>query len=122
MVEGTAPKRQEQAKAEVAVWPQLVHTGAASNRRILAALTEDSRLSAAELGRRVGMSAPAVWDRVTRLEQAGVIRGYRADIDPAAIGLPVAAWVPDQARPGAAQDRRPSGADTRGQRVPPDLR
>jgi len=71
------------------------------NRRILAVLTEDSRLSAAELGRRVGMSAPAVRDRVTRLEQAGVIRGYRVDIDPAATGLPVAAWV--RIRPGPGQ-------------------
>ncbi|MPZ94075.1 MAG: winged helix-turn-helix transcriptional regulator [Propionibacteriales bacterium] len=71
------------------------------NRRILAALTEDPRLSASELARRVGMSAPAVRERVSRLEQAGVIRGYRLDVDPAAIGLPVAAWV--RIRPGPGQ-------------------
>ncbi|MGH3386052.1 MAG: Lrp/AsnC family transcriptional regulator [Nocardioidaceae bacterium] len=71
------------------------------NRRILAALTEDPRLSASELARRVGMSAPAVRERVSRLEQAGVIRGYRIDVDPAAIGLPVAAWV--RIRPGPGQ-------------------
>jgi Lrp/AsnC family leucine-responsive transcriptional regulator len=71
------------------------------NRRILAALTDDPRLSGSELGRRVGLSAPAVRERVTRLEQAGVIRGYRLDIDPAAIGLPVAAWV--RIRPGPGQ-------------------
>lgn len=71
------------------------------NRRILAALTEDPRLSASELGRRIGMSAPAVRDRVTRLEEVGVIRGYLLDIDPAAIGLPVAAWV--RIRPGPGQ-------------------
>ena len=71
------------------------------NQQILAALTDDPRLSASELARRVGMSAPAVRERVARLEQAGVIRGYRLDIDPAAIGLPVAAWV--RIRPGPGQ-------------------
>lgn len=71
------------------------------NRRILAALTDDPRLSASELARRVGMSAPAVRERVTRLEEAGVIRGYRLDVDPAALGLPIAAWV--RVRPGPGQ-------------------
>lgn len=47
------------------------------------------------------MSAPAVTERVQRLEEAGVIRGYRLDIDPAAIGLPVSAWV--RVRPGPGQ-------------------
>ncbi len=50
-------------------------------------------VSAAELARRVGMSAPAVRERIARLEEARVIRGYRLDVDPAALGLPVAAWV-----------------------------
>lgn len=45
------------------------------------------------LARLVGMSSPAVTERVQRLERAGVIRGYRLDVDPAALGLPVAAWV-----------------------------
>ena len=40
------------------------------------------------LGRRVGMSSPAVTERVRRMEEAGVIRGYRLDLDPAALGLP----------------------------------
>ncbi len=71
------------------------------NIRILRALTADPRLSMSALARRVSMSAPAVTDRVKRLEQAGVIRGYRLDIDPAAIGLPVAAWV--RIRPGPGQ-------------------
>lgn len=71
------------------------------NRRLLAVLTDDPRLSVAELARRVGMSAPAVRERVARLEQAGVIRGYRLDVDPAALGLPVAAWV--RLRPGPGQ-------------------
>ena len=71
------------------------------NRALLAALDDDPRASAAELARRVGMSAPAVRERLTRLEDAGVIRGYRVDIDPAALGLPVAAWV--RVRPGPGQ-------------------
>jgi Lrp/AsnC family transcriptional regulator, leucine-responsive regulatory protein len=71
------------------------------DRRLLASLTEDARASAAELARRVGMSAPAVRERIARLEETGVIRGYRLDVDPAALGLPVAAWV--RIRPGPGQ-------------------
>jgi Lrp/AsnC family leucine-responsive transcriptional regulator len=73
----------------------------AVNVRILHALAGDPRLSMSALARRVGLSAPAVTERVQRLEQAGVIRGYRLDIDPAALGLPVAAWV--RVRPGPGQ-------------------
>jgi Lrp/AsnC family transcriptional regulator, leucine-responsive regulatory protein len=73
----------------------------AMNRRILDLLTDDPRMNISELARAVGMSAPAVRERLTRLEQSGVIRGYRLDIDPAAIGLPVAAWV--RLRPGPGQ-------------------
>jgi Lrp/AsnC family leucine-responsive transcriptional regulator len=47
------------------------------------------------------MSAPAVRERVNRLEEVGVIRGYRLDVDPAAIGIPVAAWV--RIKPGPGQ-------------------
>jgi len=73
----------------------------AVNRRLLALLAADARTSTSELARQVGMSAPAVRERVSRLEQAGIIRGSRADIDPAALGLPVAAWV--RVRPGPGQ-------------------
>jgi Lrp/AsnC family leucine-responsive transcriptional regulator len=73
----------------------------APNRRILEILSVDARVSTSELARQVGMSAPAVRERVIRLEEAGVIRGYRADIDPAALGLPVTAWV--RVRPGPGQ-------------------
>jgi len=73
----------------------------AANVRILQALQADPRISMSELGRRVGMSAPAVTERVQRLEEGGVIRGYRVDIDPAAVGYPVAAWV--RVRPGPGQ-------------------
>ena len=71
------------------------------NRRLLELLAENPRQSMSELARRVGMSPPAVRERVARLEQAGVIRGYRLEVDPAAIGLPVAAWV--RIRPGPGQ-------------------
>lgn len=71
------------------------------NRRILALLDHDPRQSMSELARRIGMSAPAVRERVTRLEETGVIRGYRLDIDPAVVGLPVTAWV--RVRPGPGQ-------------------
>ena len=71
------------------------------NQQLLALLTDDARISVAEMARRVGVSAPTVRDRVQRLERAGVIRGYRVDIDPAAVGLPIAAWV--RVRPGPGQ-------------------
>ena len=57
-----------------------------TNRRILAELQSDGRLSLAELGRRVGLSPPAVAERVQRLERDGVITGYRATVDPRALG------------------------------------
>ncbi len=65
----------------------------AVNVRLLAELQGDPRLTMAELGRRIGMSSPAVTERVRRLEESGVIRGYRLDLDPAALGLPIAAYI-----------------------------
>jgi Lrp/AsnC family leucine-responsive transcriptional regulator len=73
----------------------------ATDRRLLSLLAENARTSVSELARQVGMSAPAVRERILRLEQEGVIRGYRAEIDPAGLGLPVAAWV--RIRPGPGQ-------------------
>lgn len=70
------------------------------NWQILACLAADPRQSTSTLARTIGMSAPAVRERVDRLERAGVIRGYRLDIDPAAIGLPVTAWVRIRPAPG----------------------
>jgi Lrp/AsnC family transcriptional regulator, leucine-responsive regulatory protein len=58
-----------------------------ANRRLLAELQSDARLSFAELGRRVGLSSPAVAERIGRLEETGVITGYRAEIDPRALGF-----------------------------------
>jgi Lrp/AsnC family leucine-responsive transcriptional regulator len=61
--------------------------------RLLDELQRDGRLSYNELGRRVRLSAPAVADRVRRLEEQGVITGYHAHIDPAKVGQTVAALV-----------------------------
>jgi len=58
----------------------------ATNRQLIVALQEDARVTLAELGRRVGLTAPAVGERLGRLEEAGVIRGYHADVDPRALG------------------------------------
>ena len=56
------------------------------NLRLLEELQKDARLSLAELGRRVGLSSPAVADRLRRLEDEGVITGYRAVVDPRKLG------------------------------------
>lgn len=61
--------------------------------RIIAELQEDGRLSFKQLGARVNLSPPAVAERVRRLEESGVIAGYRADISPAAAGQPLSAFV-----------------------------
>lgn len=60
---------------------------------ILRELQLDARLSFAEIGRRVSLSTPAVAERVRNLESAGVITGYRADVDPKKLGLPILAIV-----------------------------
>jgi Lrp/AsnC family leucine-responsive transcriptional regulator len=71
------------------------------NLRILTELQDSPRLPMAELARRIGMSAPSVTERVQRLERAGVIAGYRLDIDPAAVGLPVTAFTRIRPLPGS---------------------
>ena len=63
------------------------------DRALLEALQEDARLSYNELARRVHVSPPTVAQRVRRLENAGVITGYRATVDPTAVGRPVIALV-----------------------------
>jgi Lrp/AsnC family transcriptional regulator, leucine-responsive regulatory protein len=63
------------------------------DRKILKELQQDARISYAELGRRVGLTTPAVIERVRKLEDAGVITGYRAEIDTAKVGLPITAFV-----------------------------
>lgn len=60
---------------------------------ILQALEDDGRLSYADLGERVGLSKSPCWKRVQALEQAGVIQGYRAMLDPGALGLETTAFI-----------------------------
>ena len=81
----------------------------ATNLRLLEELRSDARLSQAELGRRVGLSAPAVAERLSRLERDGVIAGYRVEIDPAALGYTLAAVL--RIRPAPRQI--PAVADVR---------
>jgi Lrp/AsnC family leucine-responsive transcriptional regulator len=59
------------------------------DRKILAALSENARIRFAELARRVNLSAPAVADRVEKLERAGVITGYHVTVDSAKVGSPI---------------------------------
>jgi Lrp/AsnC family leucine-responsive transcriptional regulator len=60
---------------------------------ILEELQRDGRISYSELGRRVSLTAPAVADRVRRLEEAGVITGFRAEVDAARLGYPITAFI-----------------------------
>lgn len=75
----------------------------AVNLRLLAELQADARLSLAELGRRVGLSSPAVAERLQRLEQEGVILGYRARLDPRKVGMTLSAVI--RVRPAPRQVR-----------------
>jgi Lrp/AsnC family leucine-responsive transcriptional regulator len=79
--------------------------------RLLAELQADARVSFNELSRRVHLSAPAVAERVRRMQEAGVIAGYRASVDPAAVGQSVRAFVQLRCRPGACLLRTTSEAD-----------
>jgi Lrp/AsnC family leucine-responsive transcriptional regulator len=74
----------------------------AIDRQLVELLRTNARLSYAELARQVGLSAPAVHERVGKLETTGVLRGYHADVDPEAVGLGVTALI------GVVQD---SGGD-----------
>ncbi|MCT7374837.1 Lrp/AsnC family transcriptional regulator [Chelativorans salis] len=71
-----------------------------TDMKLLAALADDARISTAALARQVGLSAPSVAERIRRLEEAGVITGYTVEIDPAALGLPIAAWLRIRPVPG----------------------
>ena len=70
------------------------------NIDLLSLLQSDPRMSISELSRRVKLSAPAVKERVTRLEESGVIAGYRLDLNPKALGFPVTAFVRIRPMPG----------------------
>ncbi|WP_238018945.1 Lrp/AsnC family transcriptional regulator [Dactylosporangium sp. AC04546] len=75
------------------------------DRRLIDLLRDNARLPYAELARKVGLSAPAVHERVGKLEASGVIQGYRAEVQPEAVGLTVTAVI------GIVQD---SSGDTEG--------
>jgi len=70
------------------------------DRQLLRALESDGRITAVELAKRVGMSAPAVTDRIRRLESNGVIRRFTAEIDLTALGYSLEAVVRIKPRPG----------------------
>lgn len=72
----------------------------ATNLEILKVLQEKPRLSMSELARQVGMTSPTVTERVKRLEEAGVIRGYRLEVSSAALGLPIMVFVRVRPSPG----------------------
>lgn len=67
---------------------------------ILRTLATDARISMAELARAVGLSAPSVTERLHRLQEIGVIRGYHAEIDPPALGLALSAYIRIRPMPG----------------------
>jgi len=77
------------------------------NRKIIALLSVDGRMSFTELARRTGLSVSAAQQRVRRLEQRGVIRGYGAVISPEEIGLPLTAFVSIKPFDPAAPDDAP---------------
>ncbi len=82
------------------------------DRRILSLLARDGRMSYTDIGKETGLSTSAAQQRVRRLEQRGVIKGYTAVLDPAELGLMVTAFVaikpfdpePARRRAGAARD------------------
>lgn len=70
------------------------------NLALIRHLRTDPRIAISALARKVKMSAPAVKERVQRLEEAGIIQGYRLELDPAALGLPITAIVRVRPVPG----------------------
>ena len=72
----------------------------ARNVELLRLLCADPRMAISALARKVGMSAPATRERIRRLEEAQLIKGYRLDLDPRALGFAVAAFVRVRPMPG----------------------
>jgi Lrp/AsnC family leucine-responsive transcriptional regulator len=63
------------------------------DRKLIEELQQDARASYADLGRRIGLSASATAERLRRMEETGVIRGYMVEVDREALGLPILAIV-----------------------------
>ncbi|WP_294312163.1 Lrp/AsnC family transcriptional regulator [uncultured Sphingomonas sp.] len=74
------------------------------DRQILAHLQQDGRMTNVELAERVGLTAPPCLRRVRALEEAGVIRGYHADLDPATLGFPITVFAMVSLRSQAEHD------------------
>lgn len=75
-----------------------------TDRTIVGLLERDARLTYAEIGKRVGLAASSVHDRVRKLERAGVIRRYRAELELEKVGLPITAFVSLALRPASPTD------------------
>ena len=88
------------------------------DRQIVELLVKDGRMSYTDLGKATGLSTSAVHQRVRRLEQRGVIRGYAAVVDPEAVGLPLTAFISvkpfDPSAPDDIADRLAERARDRG--------
>ena len=74
------------------------------DRQILSLLQADGRMTNVELAERVGLTAPPCLRRVRALEEAGVIRGYHADLDPASLGFPITVFAMVSLRSQAEHD------------------
>lgn len=70
---------------------------------MLKVLAGNARVTNSQLARMIGLSAPSTSERLKRLEDTGVIRGYHADIDPVALGLPLAVTIRVRPMPGQLQ-------------------
>jgi Lrp/AsnC family leucine-responsive transcriptional regulator len=73
--------------------------------QILQELQQNGRISYSELGQRIGLSAPAIADRIRRMEEAGIISGYRAEVDMSKLGLAVMAIIRLSSMPGQSCSR-----------------
>jgi Lrp/AsnC family leucine-responsive transcriptional regulator len=76
----------------------------AIDRKVLAALEQDARLTYAEIAGRVGLAASSVHDRVRKMERAGTIKAYRAELDRDRIGFPITALVSLTLQPSSTSD------------------
>lgn len=94
----------DQSKAKIAKRLRSKNTNIdAVDAKLLAALIANARVSNAKLARLVKLSGPSVSERLRRLEEAGVIEGYTAKINPGVLGLPIAAWLRVRPIPGQLQ-------------------